>query len=54
MITRKYYAEAKLNDAVRRYDIHGKRLLETNRKIYFGAKLTKSLIAPNNTVKRKR
>ena len=31
-----YYAEAKLINTVQRYDIHGKHLLETNRKIYFG------------------
>ena len=31
-----YFTEAKLMDAVKRYDIHGKSLLESNRKIYFG------------------
>ena len=40
-----YYAEAKLIDAVRRYDIHGKRLLETNRKIYFGDVGLRNLIS---------
>ena len=40
-----YYAEANLIDAVRRYDIHGKRLLETNRKIYFGDVGLRNLIS---------
>lgn len=40
-----YYAEAKLIDAVMRYDIHGKRLLETNRKIYFGDVGLRNLIS---------
>lgn len=40
-----YYVEAKLIDAVRRYDIHGKRLLETNRKIYFGDVGLRNLIS---------
>lgn len=31
-----YFTEAKLIDAVKRYDIHGKKLLDSNRKIYFG------------------
>jgi predicted AAA+ superfamily ATPase len=32
---RRFYAEAHLIDVVRRYDIHGKRLLESNEKIYW-------------------
>ena len=31
-----YFTDAKLIDAVKRYDIHGKKLLDSNRKIYFG------------------
>lgn len=40
-----YFTEAKLIDAVRRYDIHGKRLLETSRKIYFADVGLRNLIA---------
>lgn len=31
-----YFAEAYLMDKVNRYDIHGKKLFESNQKIYFG------------------
>jgi len=40
-----YYEEARLIHGVRRYDIHGKRLLETNRKLYFGDVGLRNLIA---------
>ena len=40
-----YLVEARLIDAVKRYDIHGKRLLESNRKIYFGDMGLRNLIA---------
>jgi predicted AAA+ superfamily ATPase len=40
-----YYEEAQLIRGVKRYDIHGKRLLETNRKIYFGDVGLRNLIA---------
>lgn len=40
-----YLVEARLIDAVKRYDIHGKRLLESNRKIYFGDIGLRNLIA---------
>lgn len=40
-----YFTEAKLIDQVRRYDLHGKRLLDTNRKNYFGDVGLRNLIA---------
>ena len=40
-----YFSEAKLIDAVRRYDIHGKKLLDSSRKIYFGDVGLRNLIA---------
>lgn len=41
----RYFTEAKLIDAVKRYDIHGKKLLDSNRKIYFGDIGLRNLIA---------
>ena len=40
-----YFTDAKLIDAVKRYDIHGKKLLDSNRKIYFGDIGLRNLIA---------
>lgn len=40
-----YLVEARLIDAIKRYDIHGKHLLETNRKVYFGDMGLRNLIA---------
>lgn len=44
----RYFTEAKLIDAVKRYDIHGKKLLDSNRKIYFGDIGLRNLIAGGN------
>jgi predicted AAA+ superfamily ATPase len=46
-----YFTEAYLVDAVKRYDIHGKRLLETNQKVYFGDVGLRNLIAGGNREK---
>lgn len=43
-----YYEEAFLLDIVHRYDIHGKKLLESNDKVYFGDIGLRNLIAGNN------
>lgn len=40
-----YFTDAKLIDAVKRYDIHGKKLLDSNRKFYFGDIGLRNLIA---------
>ena len=40
-----YFTEAYLVDAVKRYDIHGKKIFETNRKVYFGDVGLRNLIA---------
>ena len=41
----RYYTEAYLVNEVRRYDIHGKKLFETNQKVYFGDVGLRNLIA---------
>ena len=41
----RYYSEAYLVNEVKRYDIHGKRLFETNQKVYFGDVGLRNLIA---------
>ena len=40
-----YFTEAYLVDAVKRYDIHGKKIFETNQKVYFGDLGLRNLIA---------
>ena len=40
-----YFTEAYLMDAVKRYDIHGKKIFETNQKVYFGDLGLRNLIA---------
>ncbi|MBR7054846.1 MAG: ATP-binding protein [Prevotella sp.] len=40
-----YFTEAYLVDAVKRYDIHGKKIFETNQKVYFGDVGLRNLIA---------
>ena len=40
-----YFTEAYLIDAVRRYDIHGRKLFESNQKTYFGDVGLRNLIA---------
>lgn len=41
----RYYSEAYLVNEVKRYDIHGKKLFETNNKVYFGDVGLRNLIA---------
>lgn len=41
----RYYSEAYLVNEVKRYDIHGKKLFETNQKVYFGDVGLRNLIA---------
>ena len=41
----RYYFEAFLVNEVKRYDIHGKKLFETNQKVYFGDVGLRNLIA---------
>lgn len=40
-----FFAEAYLLNSVRRYDIHGKRMFESNQKVYFGDVGLRNLIA---------
>ena len=40
-----YFTEAYLVDAVKRYDIHGRKIFETNQKVYFGDLGLRNLIA---------
>ena len=40
-----YFTEAYLVDAVKRYDIHGKKIFETNQKVYFSDLGLRNLIA---------
>lgn len=40
-----YFSEAYLLDEVKRYDIHGKRIFESNQKVYFGDVGLRNLIA---------
>jgi len=43
-----YFTEAYLLDAVRRYDIHGRKILESNQKYYFGDIGLRNLIVGGN------
>ena len=40
-----YFTEAYLVDALKRYDIHGKKIFETNQKVYFGDVGLRNMIA---------